>query len=303
MGVLTSVSWYSPMMRLSGVVLRSRETQEWRKGESGCLDFQSNFLLGINIRIWADDMGGSGGVNNLPHLRQNVCVIVGRVFSRLRILPHSVPSADSPHTTHIEHAESIVRIHNIQRITIPHNSSRVHRDLLEIIIRTRLYEQHMAVLMRRAIYKADPCLLLLVRCRLLLVPAHGPDGMAFIFPVSESVTRAADSLGVVFLRVVVAVVPAPALERFAVTGFWGFLDELSVCVREDLGHGYGLEVLGELGGVGVGGVGELEVFGIEEREFGIVAVASSRICSCDGGGGKEAEGEKGGDNHLQEWNE
>lgn len=58
MGVLTSVSWNSPIMRLSGVVLRSRETQEWRKGESGCLDFQSNFLLGrVRIRIWADELG------------------------------------------------------------------------------------------------------------------------------------------------------------------------------------------------------------------------------------------------------
>lgn len=161
----------------------------------------------------------------------------------------------------------------------------------------------MAILMRRAIYKADPCLLLLIRRRLLLVPAHGPDGVAFIFPIPESVTGTADSLGIVFLRVVVAVVPAPALDRLAVTGFGGFLDELSVCVREDLVHGDGLEVLGELGGVGVGGVGELEVFGVEEGEFGIVAVASSRVCSCGDGGGKEAEGEKGGDNHIQEWNE
>lgn len=157
--------------------------------------------------------------------------------------------------------------------------------------------------MRRAIYKADPCLLLLVRRRLLLVPAHSPDGMAFPLPRPESVTGTADSLGIVFLRVVVAVVPAPALDRFAVTSFWGFLDEFSVCVREHLGHGDGLEVLGELGDVGVGGVGELEVFGVEEGELGVVAVASSGVCGCNGGRGKEAEGEEGGDNHLREWDE
>lgn len=161
----------------------------------------------------------------------------------------------------------------------------------------------MAVLMRRTIYEADPCLLLLVLRGLLLVPAHGPDGMSFPFPIPESVTGTADSLGIVFLRVVVAVIPAPALDRVATTSFGGFLDEVSVRVREDLGHGDGLEVLGELGDVGVGGVGELEVFGLEEREFGIVAVASSRVCRGDGGSGKEAKGEERRDNHLKEWDE
>lgn len=272
------------------MVLRSRETQEWRKGELGCLAFQSNFLLG---KLESESRSKeSAGVNSLPHLRQNVCVIVGRVFPRLWVLAHSVSSANSIHAAHVEYTESIIRIHNIQRITIPRNTSRVHRDLLEIIIRSRLYEQHMAIFVGRAINKADACLLLLALRRLLLIPAYSPDGMAFPLPSPESITRTADSLGIVFLGIVVAIVPAPALDRLAATGFWGFLDELAVGVGEDVGHGDSLQVLAEIPGVGVGRVGELEVFGVEEGEFGIVAVAGSGVCSCDDGSGKEAEGEK-----------
>jgi hypothetical protein len=48
----------------------------------------------------------------------------------------------------------------------------------------------------------------------------------------------------------------------------------------------------ELVDISIGGVGKLEVCGIEEREFRVIAVASSGVIGCDSSSGKKAEGDE-----------
>lgn len=148
-------------------------------------------------------------------------------------------------------------------------------DRLEVVVRTGINKQNMAILMSLAIHETNPDVLV----PLLLVPTHNPSLVVIPVSLAECISGAGDPLRHPLGRLVVAGLPGPGFAGVPITGGRGALAHGAVGGVEngcdaDVLSGI-LEVLGESREVGVVGLFfEGEVLCVND----VAVCAVARVC-------------------------
>ena len=200
------------------------------------------------------DRGDKEGGNE-PDLRDDVLVPL-RAVGTVGVPTHHVARARRlPDVGQVKHAEALPRVHDPERVAVPHDAARVDRHR-RVVGRARgPDQQHVAVRVGGAVDKGDAHA---GGVGLLGVPADGPAVEALVRARVKGVGRRRDALRVPLLGALVVEARGPDLVALAVGG------EGVVAVVEDGRHRDLLAQVGEDGRergdvAVVGRLGELEV--------------------------------------------
>ena len=142
-----------------------------------------------------------------PDLRKHISVPIRRIPFAVFGFSDAVCNLDLPDIVQVKCTNTIIGIDNIQHISIPHDAAGMDTDGFEVVVGSRVHEHHMAILVCFAINKAEPYAFS------FFIPTDDPRLMVIPGPLSESISRAGDSLRNPLLRVVIARVPSPCFGR------------------------------------------------------------------------------------------
>jgi hypothetical protein len=84
-------------------------------------------------------------------LWQNILVSIRRVSLSILHLANAIGNLNFPNIVQVKGTNAIVCIDNIQQVAVPHYTTSMDSDRLEIIIGRRIHEKNMAILVRLAI--------------------------------------------------------------------------------------------------------------------------------------------------------